>query len=90
MRRFRGLTIFTILVAAVVLGILWLPFPAPLQTPLLGTPTLLDIRGREIAELSSPEARVQIPVQLNEMGAWLQRVTVAIEDRRFYHHSGID
>ena len=61
MRRFRGLTIFTILVAAVMLWILWLPFPAPLQTPLLGTPTLLDIRGREIAELSSPEARVQIP-----------------------------
>jgi penicillin-binding protein 1C len=90
MRRFRGLTISTILVAAVVLWILWLPFPAPLQNPLLGTPTLLDIRGREIAELSSPEARVQIPVPLNEMGAWLPRVTVALEDRRFYHHSGID
>jgi penicillin-binding protein 1C len=90
MRRFRGLTIFTILVAAVVLWILWLPFPAPLQTPLLGTPTLLDMRGREIAELSSPEARVQIPIQLNEMGSWLPRVIVALEDRRFYHHGGID
>ena len=24
------------------------------------------------------------------MGAWLPRVTVALEDRRFYHHRGID
>ncbi|MBV9129532.1 MAG: transglycosylase domain-containing protein [Verrucomicrobia bacterium] len=61
-----------------------------MQTPLLGTPTLVDIRGREIAELGSPPARVQIPLTLAEMGAWLPRVTVALEDRRFYHHSGFD
>ncbi|MBV9104598.1 MAG: transglycosylase domain-containing protein [Verrucomicrobia bacterium] len=67
-----------------------MPLPTELQTPLLGTPTLVDIRGREIAELGSPPARVQIPLTLAEMGAWLPRVTVALEDRRFYHHSGFD
>jgi penicillin-binding protein 1C len=64
--------------------------PAELQTPLLGTPTLVDIRGREIAELGSPWARVQIPMTLAEMGDWLPRVTVALEDRRFYDHNGFD
>jgi membrane peptidoglycan carboxypeptidase len=90
MRRFRGVTIFTIVIATAGFWMLWLPLPAELQTPLLGTPTLLDIRGREIAELASPRARVQIPVSLTEMGDWLPRVTVALEDRRFYRHSGID
>src|SRR5271155_3986084 len=90
MRRFWGITIFTIIVATAVLWINWLPLPAELQTPLLGTPTLLDFRGREIAELASQRARVQIPITLTEMGDWLPRVTVALEDRRFYDHCGID
>ena len=90
MHRFRGIALFTIIVATVALWILWLPLPAELQTPLPGTPTLLDIRGREIAELASQRARVQIPITLSEMGDWLPRVTVALEDRRFYRHSGID
>jgi penicillin-binding protein 1C len=50
----------------------------------------LDCRGREIAELASPEARTQIPVRLEEMGPWLPRITVALEDRRFYEHGGVD
>ncbi len=90
MRRFRGITICALIVAAVAFWVLWLPLPAELQTPVLGTPTLLDTRGREIAELASPEARVQIPIQLSEMGDWLPRIIVALEDRRFYHHHGID
>jgi hypothetical protein len=44
--------------------------------------TLLDCRGREIAELASPEARTQFPVALEQMGPWLPRLTVALEDRR--------
>ncbi len=90
MRRFSGITIFTVIVATVALWILWLPLPEELQSPLLGTATLLDVRGREIAELASQRARVQTPITLTEMGDWLPRVTVALEDRRFYRHSGID
>jgi penicillin-binding protein 1C len=90
MRRFWGITISAIFVATAALWVIWLPLPAELQAPLLGTPTLLDIRGREIAELASQQARVQIPITLNEMGDWLPRVTVALEDRRFYDHCGID
>jgi penicillin-binding protein 1C len=84
------MTILAIPCVAIALWILWLPLPAELQTPLSGTPTLLDFRGREIAELPSQEARVQIPLKLNEMGGWLPGITVALEDRRFYQHTGFD
>ena len=77
------------LVIAIVI-IWWLPIPGELQKPPIGTLTLLDCRGREIAELASPEARAQFPVTLEKMGPWLPRVTVALEDRRFYEHRGID
>jgi penicillin-binding protein 1C len=68
----------------------WLPIPTELQKSPTGTLMLLDYRGREIAELASPEARTQFPISLEQMGPWLPRVTVALEDRRFYEHRGID
>ena len=68
----------------------WLPIPDELKKPPAGPLTLLDCRGREIAELASPEARTQFPVPLDQMGPWLPRVTVALEDWRFYEHRGID
>ena len=81
----------TALVAASAgLWVWMLPLPDELRKPLTGTLTLLDDRGREIAEIGSKEARVQIPVKLSEMGEWLPRVTVALEDHRFYQHAGID
>jgi penicillin-binding protein 1C len=90
MRRFRRIAVFALIVATGSLCLVWLPLPAELQTPLVGTPVLLDLRGGEIAELTSERARVQIPISLSEMGDWLPRVTVALEDRRFYRHTGID
>src|SRR6266550_315250 len=68
----------------------WLPLPHELQKSPSGTLTLLDCRGRGIAELASPEARTQFPVTLEQMGPWLPRVTVVLEDRRFYQHRGVD
>jgi len=68
----------------------WISIPANLARTPSGTLTLLDCRGREIAELAAPEARTQFPVPLEKMGPWLPRVTVALEDRRFYKHRGID
>ena len=68
----------------------WISIPDGLRRPPSGTLKLLDCRGREIAELASPEARTQFPVALEKMGPWLPRITVALEDRRFYNHRGID
>ena len=85
------LVISVIAVFAIAVAFAWrLPIPHELQKSPAGTLTLLDCRGREIAELASAEARTQFPLSLEQMGAWLPRVTVALEDRRFYEHGGID
>jgi penicillin-binding protein 1C len=78
------------IVVALTMSILLLPLPASLRQPAIGTLTLLDCRGREIAEIASPEARAQLPRKLDEMGNWLPRVTVALEDHRFYEHGAVD
>jgi penicillin-binding protein 1C len=80
---------FTCVTAAAV-WVWCLPLPQSLQAPLAGTLILLDSRNREIAEIGSPEARTQIPLRLDQMGEWLPRITVALEDRRFFQHHGID
>ncbi len=91
MRRFRRLILVSALVAAAVpMSILWVPLPRALEKSLPGTLVLLDDRGREIAVRASPDARVQIPKKIDEMGKWLPRVTVALEDHRFYEHGAID
>jgi penicillin-binding protein 1C len=68
----------------------WLPLPNELEHLTLGTLTLLDCRGREIAEIASTQARSQLPRRLDEVGKWLPRVTIALEDHRFYEHAGVD
>lgn len=81
-------------VSAVAIGIAiwvyWAPLPSALEQPLTGTLVLYDCRAREIAEIASAEARTQIPISLKQMGGWLPRVTVGLEDRRFYEHTGVD
>ena len=92
MRRVVGIifAITSIAIIAAFAWVWWLPLPAELRRPPAGTLALLDCRGREIAELASPEARTQFPLPLEQMGQWLPRVTVTLEDRRFYKHRGID
>ena len=51
---------------------------------------LLDDRGRELAEIANSEARVQVPLSLDQMGKWLPLIAVALEDHRFREHHGID
>ena len=90
-RRSRSLLIWAVIVLAIATAIVWsIPIPAELQKSPTGTLTLLDCRSREIAQLASTEARAQFPIPLERMGLWLPRITVALEDRRFYEHHGMD
>jgi penicillin-binding protein 1A len=37
-----------------------------------------------------PSERNRQPIRLDQMSKWIKRATVAIEDRRFYQHDGVD
>src|SRR5213595_4188894 len=89
-RRQRIIVSVIAVVVALATSISLLPLPASLRQPAIGTLTLFDSRGREIAEIASPEARAQLPRKLDEIGNWLPRVTVALEDHRFYEHGAVD
>ncbi len=49
---------------------------------------LIDINGVEVATLNGDENREVI--LLSEMGEYLPNAFIAIEDKRFYEHSGVD
>ena len=49
---------------------------------------LIDLNGNEVATLNGEENREVI--LLSEMGEHLPKAFVAIEDKRFYEHSGVD
>ncbi|HEX2091829.1 MAG TPA: PBP1A family penicillin-binding protein [Longimicrobiaceae bacterium] len=48
---------------------------------------LLDINGRPFATLASADRRV---VPLDSLPLYLPRAFIAVEDRRFYEHGGVD
>jgi penicillin-binding protein 1A len=49
---------------------------------------VFDRKGRSMGVLANEENRQ--PVSLDEISPWMAKATVAIEDRRFYEHSGVD
>jgi penicillin-binding protein 1C len=76
--------------AAIEVSIHSTPLPDNMLDDLNGTPVFLDRNGSVIAQLSTAEARVHIPVSLSRMGAHLPETTIALEDHRFRQHRGID
>jgi penicillin-binding protein 1C len=66
------------------------PLPGALHKPMPGTPVLVDSRGRSLAVFATPFSRESYPEGLREMGEWLPRATIGIEDRRFWSHPGVD
>ena len=64
------------------------PLPKSLFEDLNGTPILLDRDGKIIAQISSDEARVHVPIPMNKMGKHLPKITIALEDHRYKAHKG--
>ena len=48
------------------------------------------MRGAPLRGTLSSEGEWLLPVPLSEMGRWMPAAAVAIEDRRFYAHRGMD
>lgn len=68
----------------------FLPLPPEILAPAPLTARLLDRHGKPLAEFGTTGARSQQPLDITEMGPFLPAVTVALEDRRFFAHSGVD
>ena len=58
------------------------------QPPLAQRSVMLDAAGNKLATLHGPEDRVDVP--LAQIPLTMRHAIVAIEDRRFYEHHGID
>jgi membrane peptidoglycan carboxypeptidase len=65
-----------------------LPDPSKLNLA-AGTIIFKDRNGQTIEERSAEGTRV-IPKKLSEISPLLRNATVAVEDKNFYHHGGID
>ncbi len=85
-----GLLVFAVAFILLEAGIRRAALPAALFEEPETTPTLMDYRGMAFAILPTQSARASHPIALREMGPWLPRMTVGIEDHRFYEHGGID
>lgn len=49
-----------------------------------------DLRGSPSSGISFKNEEWALPISLEEMGTWMPKVVVALEDRRFFHHPGAD
>ncbi len=66
------------------------PVPKEVLSPPPLTTQLLDRSGRLIAEIPTAGAREAMHLTLRELGPFLPAATIALEDRRFHAHTGVD
>lgn len=78
------------IVAAMFFGLFGDEFEITKEELIVGNSNtiVVDKDGKEIANLSSDEKRKTI--SLSEMTPYLPKAYIAIEDKRFYSHSGVD
>jgi len=76
--------------AALTLALSWVFISPPEVRNFAVSPTLLDRHDRLYHARLSADGEWLLPRPLSEMGLWLPKVAVAIEDKRFRHHSGVD
>lgn len=66
-----------------------IPYRTDARLPAAATRTL-DADGREMAAFISTQDTWCFPLSSEQLSPWLKKAIVAVEDRRFYEHGGID
>jgi penicillin-binding protein 1C len=80
-----------VILTAPVLLFLWLvPFPAKAIQEIRYSQTVLDKDGNVLRVFLSPKDKWILPVELSEINPALVQATVAVEDKRFWKHHGVD
>ena len=89
--RFRFCFLFVALALAVGMAVLHaVPSALPHVTNWPVSPALFDRRGNLFHVRLSSAEEYCIPMPLYRMGKWLPRLAVAVEDKRFHSHPGLD
>lgn len=75
---------------AAILLLLNVIFPPPLDAARNVSPVVKDQSGRWVAGFTVEDGRWRIPADLSEIDPRFIERLIAIEDKRFWHHSGVD
>ena len=67
-----------------------IPLPAALSQPPPASLELTDRHGRTLREIPHDDRRFTHPTRLEQIPEPLIHATLAAEDKRFFHHSGVD
>ena len=91
-RRLLAVGLALAALAAGGLAALWVasPFPVERLARAPQSPRVLDRRGRELAARVASDEQWREWTPLEELGGWLPAAVIAIEDRRFRSHPGVD
>lgn len=66
------------------------PYPSARAAWPVPSALVLDRCGRELAAFASPQGQWHLPVGMDDMSPHLLAAVVAVEDRRFAEHGGVD
>lgn len=65
-------------------------FPPPLERAGVVSPLVLDREGRWLHAFATPEGRWRFPADLDDIDPVFVERLVAVEDKRFWRHAGVD
>lgn len=87
----RKVGIGAVILAAPVLLFMWLaPFPSQAIREIQYSQMVLDKDGNVLRVFLGGNGRWMLPVRLDEINPALVQATIAIEDKRFWKHHGVD